>query len=182
VKRVVVYYVDMEDPEEIARIVKECKNPLVKIELCDLKQLLSEYVAEDELCCSEPELIDVDLLTKVWQVRVERFHSDRVNRKIDEYNQKKQLQKLRSSSSSRMITLSESELETIEWISLDCTSAEDGEWHSDAEVKIEKDCHVRRNGTLTKEYWDGTIRTQDERPPLRIKVRNICGDEIVKGF
>ena len=178
VKRVVVYYVDMEDPEEIAKIVKECKNPFVKIELRDLKQLLSEYVVEDELHCSEPVLIDVDLLTKAWQVRVERFHSDRVNRKIDEYNQKKQLQSLKGKGAkSEPIRLSESELETIEWVSLDCTAAEGGEWHSDAEVKIEKDCHVRRNGTLTKEFWDGTIRTKDEQRPLRIKVRNICGDE-----
>ena len=180
VKRVVVYYVDIEDPEETARIVKECKNPLVKIELRDLKQLLSEYAAEDELCCSEPELTAIDLLTKAWQVRVERFHSDRVNRKIDEYNQKKQLQSLKGKASkAEPIRLSESELETIEWVSLDCTASDGSEWHSDAEVKIEKDCHVRRNGLLTKDFWDGTICTQDERRPLRIKVRNICGDETI---
>ena len=180
VKRVVVYYVDIEDHEETARIVKECKNPLVKIELRDLKQLLSEYAAEDELCCSEPELTAIDLLTKAWQVRVERFHSDRVNRKIDEYNQKKQLQSLKGKASkAEPIRLSESELETIEWVSLDCTASDGSEWHSDAEVKIEKDCHVRRNGLLTKDFWDGTICTQDERRPLRIKVRNICGDETI---
>ena len=113
-------------------------------------------------------------------MRVERFHSDRVNRKIDEYNQKKELQSLKGKGlKSEPIHLSESELETIEWVSLDCTAEEGTEWHSDAEVKIEKDCHVRRNGTLAKEFWDGTIRTKDEKRPLRIKVRNICGDETI---
>jgi len=185
VKRVRVYFVDIEDPEETERIIRQCKNPLVKIELCDLKKLLSEYVAEDDADLSAPELIEVDLLTKVWQVRVNSFHSERVNNKINEYNNKKQLQALKAKEKDKEVAfkpilLSETELETIEWLSLDCTAADGEEWHSDAEVKIEKNCHVRRNGGKeTKEPWDGTIRTQDKRKPLRLKIRNICGDETV---
>ena len=157
----------------------------MKIELCDLKQKLSEYVAEDDAELSAPELIEMDLLTKVWQVRVSSFHSERVNNKINEYNNKKQLQALKVKDKDKEvkftpILLSDTELETIEWVSLDCTTAEGDKWHSDAEVKIEKNCHVRRNGGKeTKELWDGTIRTQDERKPLRMKIRNICGDETV---
>ena len=76
--------------------------------------------------------------------------------------------------------LSDTEIETIEWVSLDCSTSEGEDWHSDAEVKIEKNCHVRYNGgKVTKEYWDGTIRTLDDRKPLRLKIRNICGDETV---
>lgn len=185
VKRVRVYYVDIEEPEEIENIIREKKNPLVTIELCDLKQKLSEYVAEDDAELSAPELIEVDLLTKVWQLRVNSFHSERVNNKINEYNNKKQLQAFKAKDKDKEvkftpILLSDTELETIEWVSLDCTAVDGDQWHSDAEVKIEKSCHVRRNGGKeSKELWDGTIRTQDERPPLRMKIRNICGDETI---
>ena len=185
VKRVVVYYVDIEDPEEIDKIISQRRNPLVDIDLRDLKELLSEYVSEDDADISEPELITIDLLTKVWQVRINSFHSERVNNKINEYNNKNQLQALKAQGKEKTvkfepILLSGTELETIEWVSIDCTASEGDEWHSDAEVKIEKNCHVRRNGGKeTKEYWDGTIRTIDERKPLRIKIRNICGDETI---
>jgi len=185
VKRVRVYYVDIEEPEEIEKIISESQNPFVKIELCDLKKRLSEYVAEDDADLSAPELLTVDLLTRVWQVRVNSFHSERVNNKINEYNHKKQLQTLKAKEKDKdtkfsPILLSDTELETIEWVSLDCTAADGDEWHSDAEVKIEKSCYVRRNGGKeSKEPWDGTIRTQDERRPLRMKIRNICGDETV---
>ena len=36
---------------------------------------------------------------------------------------------------------------------------------------------VIRGGEKTKEFWDGTI--QSEKQPLRLKIRNICGDETV---
>ena len=67
-------------------------------------------------------------------------------------------------------------LELIEFLSLDCTAAE-GEWHSDSEIKIDKLGYVILNGQKTKQFWDGTI--QSEKQPLRLKIRNICGDETV---
>ena len=54
------------------------------------------------------------------------------------------------------------------------TAAED-EWHSDSEIKIDKLGYVIRNGVKTKDFWDGTIT--GEKQPLRLKIRNICGDE-----
>ena len=74
------------------------------------------------------------------------------------------------------IEISEEGLELIEFLSLDCTAAE-GEWHSDSEIKIDKNGYVIRNGEKTKEFWDGTICS--EKMPLRLKIRNICGDETV---
>ena len=59
---------------------------------------------------------------------------------------------------------------------VDCTAAE-GEWHSDSEIKIDKLGYVIRNGNKTKEFWDGCIRVDQQ--PLRLKIRNICGDETV---
>ena len=64
----------------------------------------------------------------------------------------------------------------IEFISVDTTSAE-GEWHSDSEIKIDKNGYVILNGQKTKDFWDGTIRSENK--PLRLKIRNICGDETV---
>lgn len=64
----------------------------------------------------------------------------------------------------------------IEFLSVDTTSA-DGEWHSDSEVKIDKNGYVILNGAKTKDFWDGTIRSA--KKPLRLKIRNICGDETV---
>lgn len=58
----------------------------------------------------------------------------------------------------------------------DCTAA-DGVWHSDSEIKIDKNGFVIRNGEKTKKFWSGTIRS--EKKPLRLKIRNICGDETV---
>jgi hypothetical protein len=59
---------------------------------------------------------------------------------------------------------------------LNCTTAV-GEWHSDSEIKIDKLGYIILNGTKTKDFWDGTIKS--DKPPLRIKNRNICGDETV---
>ena len=33
------------------------------------------------------------------------------------------------------------------------------------------------DGNKTKEFWDGCIRST--KKPLRLKIRNICGDETV---
>jgi adenine-specific DNA-methyltransferase len=37
---------------------------------------------------------------------------------------------------------------------------------------------VIKDGTKTKEFWDGKIRS--EKKPKRIKIRNISGDETIK--
>ena len=69
-------------------------------------------------------------------------------------------------------------MELIEALSLDCQNADkSAPWHSDAEIRIDKLGYVMRNGIKTKEFWAGTI--QAEIKPLRLKIRNICGDETV---
>ncbi|WP_192929808.1 hypothetical protein [Alkaliphilus serpentinus] len=64
----------------------------------------------------------------------------------------------------------------IEFISVDCT-ANEGEWHSESEIKIQKNGYVINNGKKTKEFWDSSIRCA--KKPLRLKIRNICGDETI---
>lgn len=180
-KRVIVYYIDIDNREEIDRFIKEQGNPLVTIELRDLKQVLDNVVVED---LAEWEVSEVSNgLFNEWKVEIKHFQSDRVRQKIYEINQKNQLQVLQQKAKGKEktftpILVSDEGLETIEWISLDCTAAEkDAPWHSDSEIKIDKVGYVIKNGVKTTEYWDACIRCDHQ--PLRMKIRNICGDETV---
>ena len=179
-KRVIVYYIDI-DNEEIERFIKEQGNPLVMIELRDLKLVLDNVVVEDSAEWEVSE--ESDGLFNGWKVEIKQFQSDRVRQKIDEINQKNQLQVLQQKAKGKEktftpILISDEGLETIEWISLDCTTVEkDAPWHSDSEIKIDKVGYVIKNGTKTTECWDACIRC--DRKPLRMKIRNICGDETV---
>jgi adenine-specific DNA-methyltransferase len=102
--------------------------------------------------------------------------SDRVQSRIDAYNQKGTVNALQNNNERKFapITISECGLEMIEFLSLDCASAE-GIWHSDSEIKIDKLGYVIKNGVKTKDFWDGCICSENK--PLRLKIRNICGDE-----
>lgn len=175
-KRVIVYYIDIDNQDEIERFIKEQNDTLIKIELRDLKQVLDEVVAEDYAEWNVSE--EHDALPKGWKVEILQFQSDRVRRKIDELNQRNQQQALKKDKKYVGISLSENGLETIEWISLDCTSAEkNAAWHSNTEIKVDKYGYIIKNGKKTNEYWDACIRCLEK--PLRMKIRNICGDETV---
>ena len=180
-KRVIVYYIDIDNREEIERFIREQGNPLVTIELRDLKQVLDNVVVED---LAEWEVSEESNgLFSGWKVEIKQFQSDRVRQKIYEINQKNQLQVLQQKAKGKEktftpILVSDEGLETIEWISLDCTTAErSAPWHSDSEIKIDKLGYVIKNGTKTTDYWDACIRC--DHKPLRMKIRNICGDETV---
>ena len=185
VKRVIVYYIDIIDRKEIEQFIKEQGNPLIEIELRDLKQVLDNVVVEDY---AEWQLTETqDNLFKEWQVEIIQFHSDRVLKKIEVINLKGEQQvaqfNLKNSGKGKEkkyspITISDEGLETIEWISLDCSTADkEAIWHSNSEVKIDKLGYTIRNGIKTNEFWDARIRCDHE--PLRMKIRNICGDETV---
>lgn len=169
IKKVIVYYVDITDEVEIEKFIKDDDSTLVEIELRDLKEILDDVVINDyvEYDCKESN--------GNYTLTFNKFTSDRVNQKIDEFNQKA----FANSSEKKPykpIVISDEGLELIELISVDCT-ATDGEWHSDSEIKIDKNGYVILNGTKTKQFWDGTISSA--KKPLRLKIRNICGDESV---
>lgn len=180
-KRVIIYYIDIDNREEIERFICEQGNPLVTIELRDLKQVLDNVIVED---FAEWEVTEESNgLFSGWKVEIKQFQSDRVRQKIYEINQKNQLQALQQKAKGKEktftpILISDEGLETVEWISLDCTSAEkNAPWYSDSEIKIDKLGYIIKNGTKTTEYWDACIRC--DHKPLRMKIRNICGDETV---
>ena len=180
-KRVIIYYIDIIDREEIDKFIKENGNPLIEIELRDLKQVLDNVVVEDyaEWILSETQ----DNLFKGWKVELTQFHSDRVSKKIEAINLKGQQQVLQQLAKGKEkvfhpIVISDEGLETIEWISLDCTNADkSAAWYSNSEIKIDKLGYVIKNGVKTNEFWDASIYC--DKRPLRMKIRNICGDETV---
>ena len=173
VKKVIVYYIDITDEAEIRQFIKDDDSTTVEIELRDLKAILDDVVIGDYATFHVEEAHD-DLLGG-WAVAIDSFISDRVLRKIDEFNRTAALNAT-AKKPYKPIEISEEGLELIEFLSLDCTAVE-GPWHSDAEIKIDKNGYVILNGTKTKQFWDGKIRT--DKPPLRLKIRNICGDETV---
>ncbi len=170
VKKVLVYYIDITDKEAIERFIAEDDSTLVKIDLQDLKPLLDDVVFGDEVEYHiEPA---TDTLLGGYSVVIGRFLSDRVMQKIQEFNLKASLNA--SKKPYKPIEISDEGLELIEYLSLDCTAAS-GPWHSDSEIKIDKLGYVIKNGTKSKSFWDGRITS--EQKPLRLKIRNICGDE-----
>lgn len=176
IKKVIVYYIDIDDRTKIERFIAEDDSTVLEIELRDLKCILDEVVIED-YAAFHCEQMQQDLFGG-YVVILDRFVSDRVLQKILEFNQKASL----SSSSKKPfkpIEISEEGLELIEYLSLDCTASE-GEWHSDSEIKIDKNGFVIKNGVKTKEFWDARICS--EKKPYRIKIRNICGDETEWGI
>ncbi len=176
IKKVIVYYIDITSKEEIEKFIASDDSTTVKIELRDLKDILDDVVVGDYAEFHTEEVKD-DLLGG-YAVVMDKFLSDRVLQKIFEFNQKGTLNST-AKKPFKPIEISEDGLELIEYLSLDCTSAE-GEWHSDSEIKIDKLGYVICNGTKTKDFWDGAIRS--EKKPLRLKIRNICGDETVWGI
>lgn len=176
VKRVRLYYIDLEESVETFQKFADKANEdtLIDIELCDLKPVLDQIVLEDQV---EWEIIPPTDVSLLYTVRIKNFFSNRVAQTVDSYNQKAALN-TRGNKLFTPIMLSEEGLEAIEYLSLDCsTSEKDAPWHSDDEVKIDKLGRISINGVKKDEFWDGTI--QSEQKPLRLKVRNICGDETV---
>ncbi len=195
VRQVVVYYIDLDDEQDLRAFMAEYNPTEIQVELRDLKQVLHEVVANDIV---EYEL---EQAKDGYTVQLTRFLSDRLMSKIDAYNQRRAVNNGRhktrqtelaeangngndedgngqngSGGDFRPIEISDTGLELIELVSLDCTAA-DGVWHSDAEIKIDKKGYVILNGARTRMFWNAKINSPHK--PLRLKVRNIAGDETV---
>ena len=182
IRKVIVYYVDITSEEEIYRFIDEDKSVTKDfVELRDLKAVLDDVVAADyaeykveratEVLCGQT------VEKEGFDIEITKFVSDRVMQKIYDFNAKNMGADKKKKFNP--ITISEEGLETIEYLSVDCTSAE-GEWHSDSEIKIDKLGYVILNGQKTKNFWDAKIYAPKQ--PLRLKIRNICGDETIFVF
>ncbi len=173
VKKVIIYYIDITSKEEIEAFIKEDDSTAVEIELRDLKTILDDVVIGD-YAEFHTEEVHADPFSG-YQVVIDKFISERVMQKIDDFNNKSRMNAT-AKRPFNPIEISGEGLELIEFLSLDCTAA-DGEWHSDSEIKIDKNGYAISNGAKTQDFWDGGIRS--EKCPQRLKIRNICGDETV---
>jgi len=186
IKKVIVYYIDVDDLVELEKFIAEVNGTEIKVELRDLKQVLHDVVVNDDVCF---QLSEVE---GKYTIEFTKFVSDRLMQKIDAYNQKKALnsktaqEKLEEAEEDgeeakparpfKPIQISAEGLELIELVSLDGTNSE-GIWHSDIEIKIDKKGYAILNGVKTKNFWDAKISS--DKKPLRLKVRNIAGDETI---
>ncbi len=184
-KKVIVYYIDIDDEKELKKFIKDNNATTVDIELKDLKNLLHETVVNDEVefTCKKVKvtnenknLFDTADAKELYEVSIDRFVSDRLIQKINAFNEKGNSQSLKNGKAFNPIGISEEGLELIELISLDCKNKK-GEWLSSTEIKIDKLGYTISNGEKSKSFWNGKITTTEK--PLRIKIRNISGDELI---
>ncbi len=190
IKQVIVYYIDIDNEPELKKFIKNNDNTLVKIELRDLKQILDEVVIND--------IVNYEclMINDKWEIEIKSFISDRLIQKINEYNQKQASKNFaplrlsdeeeneeeiinRKDAKTQRIEISEIGLELIELVSIDCTTTAYS-WTSDCEIKIDKSGFVIDNGKKTKDFWNGKIICT--KKPLRMKIRNIAGDETMVNF
>ena len=169
-KKVIVYYIDIIDYKEIEQFIKDNNATEIKVELKDLKNLLHDVVIEDiaEFTTTEKD--------GVYTTEITKFVSDRLMQKINEFNEKGNLQAISKGKEFKPINISEEGLELIELISLDCANTT-GKWQSDSEIKIDKLGYISLNSKKTKDFWNGKIEA--DKKPLRLKIRNISGDETI---
>ena len=172
--KVIIYFIDSIDLDELKAHYREHSTTLIKVEFRDLKPLLSlKAVLEDDCKFTLTETADGFTIT------IDKFFSDRIWQKVRDYNERLIAAVInRSKTKKNQLALSDNGLECIELISLDYTNDMESEvWKSDYEIKIGNDSKLIINGEKQNKYWDGTISC--EKKPLRIKIRNICGDESV---
>lgn len=128
IKKVVVYYVDIENEEEIKQFIKDDDSTDIEIELRDLKTVLDDVIIGDhaEFHIEETH----ENFFGGYAVIIDKFMSDRVYGKIHDFNEKNA-----ANGKLNRIEISGEGLEMIEFLSVDCTASE-GVWHSDNEIKL----------------------------------------------
>lgn len=202
-KQVIVYYIDIDDEKELLKFIDEYNNTDVKIVLRDLKEILDEVVINDiiEYEVKENEIEFTKFISDRLMQKIDEYNqkkglngkkteqltisengdegndengdTENDNNGDDEPEEKTKKKKFVP------IEISDNGLELIEMISLDCSNSE-GIWKSDYEIKIDKNGYLATNGKKSKDFWNGKISF--EKKPLRIKVRNIAGDETILNF
>ena len=106
-------------------------------------------------------------------LRIKSFESDHVRGKVAEFNGSCLLNQ-KAGKPFKEIKISDEGLEMLEAIFIDCKEKK-GVLHAEVSLKIDKFGFMILNGKRTGKLWDGTIPCPSK--PLRIRTRNICGDE-----
>jgi len=152
--------------QELSNLEVNAKKVIVYYIDIDDQKALEKFIKDNNATEIEVELKDLKNL----------LH-DVVIEDIIDFKTTKTIQSIAAGKTFNPINISEEGLELIELIALDCENTE-GQWHSTTEIKIDRLGYVITNGVKSKNFWDGKI-TSDKKP-LRIKVRNISGDDTIK--
>lgn len=179
VQKVVVYTIDIADPQACQAWLAEHNPSGIAVELRDLKPLLGDVVLNDE-CTARVE--PPTPAQPQFKVVVQHYHSDYLAGKLLEVTAKKALQPSaltsaagKAKTAALPVGLSADGLECIEWLSLDC-SATEGPWCSAVEAKIDAKNRLILGGVRQSTPWDGTLLCASA--PKRLRVRNVAGDEV----
>ena len=202
-KQVIVYYIDIDDEKELLKFIDEYNNTDVKIVLRDLKEILNEVVINDiiEYEVKETEIEFTKFISDRLMQKIDEYNQKKglngkkaeqltISENGDEENDENgdtengnngddEPEEKTKKKKFIPIEISDNGLELIEMISLDCTNIE-GIWKSDYEIKIDKNGYLAINAKKSKDFWNGKITF--EKKPLRMKVRNIAGDETILNF
>ena len=80
VKRVIIYYIDIVDRQELDDFIKDNNDTVIEIELRDLKELLDNAILQDEVEYTLTE--DQTKMVDNFTVAIKRFYSDRDRKSV----------------------------------------------------------------------------------------------------
>ena len=155
------------DDAYIAQRIRKNKRlaAAMKIRLRSVEQWLGEKA--DGVYAADCADISREKIKGGFRVKIEKFYSVYLARKIDEFNAARKQGKL--GEKAQKIKISESGLELIEAVQFDTRGAkEEKSWRSDAALE---DC-AGKSQKIKGEYLLSAAN-------FRIKIRNIAGDEII---
>ncbi len=182
-KKVVVYYIDrLEEVDQCLKskdgIILNNSGEKVEIEFRHVSEVVEDsYVPDDFKFVVDQKNQKIEITKFRSQYLFQKITGEHIFR-FENGQGVLDFESDPNNSPSSKITISDNSLELIESVSLDCTN-KDGVWQSDYEIKIHpKTSFVINNGVKTKEFWDGSINYA--KKPLRVKVRSIAGDEVIK--
>lgn len=118
IKKVIVYYIDITS-EEVRKFIAQDDSTDMEIELRDLKAVLDGVVIGEWTEFHVEKQTDAHF--GCYAVVVDTFVSDRVPQKIDEFNRKTHMNAT-AKNPFEHIKISDTGLEPIEYLSLDCTA------------------------------------------------------------
>ena len=168
--KLIYAYKDLDvDQSYVDKTIKKDGKTNIKIGLIGLDNLLDEK--KEMLYTPDNADIEVKKQDKQYKVKIKKYFSPYLKKKIDEYNAKKVKngqQGLKDKDEIEKIKISNTGLELIEAIQFDTTTKTGGIWESNLELEDKAGNKEKIKG----EYLLDTKK-------FKMKIRNIAGDEII---
>ncbi|MHC8440699.1 MAG: DNA methyltransferase [Candidatus Eutrophobiaceae bacterium] len=152
------------DQQHVDRQVKEAGKTRMRVKLRSLESLLEEH--QDVLFTPDSADIQVRKKGSKHEVRICRFYSPYLKKKVDSHNARKIHRERQKQGAGKRVMISENGLELIEAVQFDTTLGD--AWQSNPKLEDKASPRERVKGT----YLLDTHR-------FRMKIRNIAGDETV---